>query len=156
MLFKTRFHAGIRDGSIRLTFRRWKRPQVKVGGQYRVGASDQIEVSALRMLSMSSLTPDDARDAGFESLEALRAAVGDRTGAAADDAIYRIDFRHVGKWRDCSDPDRRAADLAGLLRRDRQRFKVDVRKLKSLGLTLSLAVGYRLSPRGRVFLARRS
>jgi hypothetical protein len=31
---------------------------------------------------------------------------------------------------------------------------VDVRKLKALGLTESLPVGYRLSPRGRAYLAR--
>ena len=37
MLFKTRFHAGLRDGSIDLTFRRWSRAQVKVGGAYRFG-----------------------------------------------------------------------------------------------------------------------
>ena len=34
-------------------------------------------------------------------------------------------------------------------------FKEDVRKLKNLGLTISLGVGYRLSPRGEAFLARR-
>jgi hypothetical protein len=33
-------------------------------------------------------------------------------------------------------------------------FKVHVRKLKNLGLTLSLPVGYRLSPRGEEYLAR--
>ena len=31
-------------------------------------------------------------------------------------------------------------------------FKADVRKLKALGLTESLEVGYRLSPRGRAYL----
>ncbi len=31
-------------------------------------------------------------------------------------------------------------------------FKRDVRKLKELGLTLSLRVGYRLSPRGEAFM----
>ncbi len=31
-------------------------------------------------------------------------------------------------------------------------FKRDVRKLKELGLTESLAVGYRISPRGRAYL----
>jgi hypothetical protein len=31
-------------------------------------------------------------------------------------------------------------------------FKADVRKLKELGLTESLEVGYRLSPRGRAVL----
>ena len=30
-------------------------------------------------------------------------------------------------------------------------FKRDVRKLKELGLTESLPVGYRLSPRGRAY-----
>ncbi|MCC6435490.1 MAG: hypothetical protein IT196_10715 [Acidimicrobiales bacterium] len=51
----------------------------------------------------------------------------------------------------------RAADLAGELGRDRDAFKTDVRKLKALGLTISLEVGYRLSPRGervRAVLAR--
>ena len=47
----------------------------------------------------------------------------------------------------------RAGDLAALLGRERLPFKVDVRKLKELGLTESLQVGYRLSPRGRALLA---
>ena len=33
-----------------------------------------------------------------------------------------------------------------------KRYKTDVRKLKELGLTESLEVGYRLSPRGRAYL----
>ena len=47
----------------------------------------------------------------------------------------------------------RAADLAASLDREMQPFKIDVRKLKNLGLTESLEVGYRLSPRGRAYLA---
>ena len=47
----------------------------------------------------------------------------------------------------------RAADLAATFGRETQPFKLDVRKLKNLGLTLSLEVGYRLSPRGEVYLA---
>ena len=35
--------------------------------------------------------------------------------------------------------------------RERLPFKADVRKLKALGLTESLEVGYRLSPRGRAY-----
>lgn len=45
-------------------------------------------------------------------------------------------------------PERRAPDLAAELGRDTAPFKQDVRKLKELGLTESLAIGYRLSPRG--------
>ena len=55
-------------------------------------------------------------------------------------------------------PGVRAGDLADELGRERLPFKTDVRKLKALGLTESLEVGYRLSPRGRAWLevARRS
>lgn len=49
----------------------------------------------------------------------------------------------------------RAGDLADAVGRERFPFKQDVRKLKNLGLTISLGVGYRLSPRGAAFLARR-
>ena len=46
-----------------------------------------------------------------------------------------------------------ALDLAASFGRQRAPFKVDVRKLKELGLTESLRPGYRLSPRGRAVLA---
>jgi hypothetical protein len=49
-------------------------------------------------------------------------------------------------------PETRAGDLAAELGRERLPFKVDVRKLKELGLTESLPIGYRLSPRGRAIL----
>ncbi len=48
----------------------------------------------------------------------------------------------------------RAGDLAPAMGQDTQPFKRDVRKLKELGLTESLEVGYRLSPRGRAVLER--
>ena len=51
-----------------------------------------------------------------------------------------------------ANPARRAPDLAAMLGRDTQPFKRDVRKLKELGLTESLDVGYRISPRGRALL----
>lgn len=46
-------------------------------------------------------------------------------------------------------PGVRAGDLAAAVGRERAPFKLDVRKLKELGLTESLNPGYRLSPRGR-------
>jgi hypothetical protein len=50
-------------------------------------------------------------------------------------------------------PGRRAPDLATHFGRETQSFKTDVRKLKNLGLTLSLKIGYRLSPRGEAYLS---
>lgn len=52
-------------------------------------------------------------------------------------------------------PERRAGDLAAMAGRERDPFKIDVRKLKNLGLTESLEVGYRLSPRGQAYLDAR-
>src|SRR4029077_16069773 len=46
----------------------------------------------------------------------------------------------------------RAGDLCEMVRRELQPFKLDVRKLKNLGLTISLEIGYELSPRGQAFL----
>jgi hypothetical protein len=51
-------------------------------------------------------------------------------------------------------PRRRAPDLAAMVGRETAPFKIDVRKLKGLGLTRSFDVGYELSPRGREFLRR--
>lgn len=49
-------------------------------------------------------------------------------------------------------PGRRAQELADLLGREKEPLKVDIRKLKGLGLTHSLEVGYRISPRGAAYL----
>jgi hypothetical protein len=49
-------------------------------------------------------------------------------------------------------PERRAGDLAPMAGWEKPWFKTNVRKLKNLGLTESLGVGYRLSPRGVAFL----
>ena len=50
----------------------------------------------------------------------------------------------------------RAPDLAERVGLDVPRFKRRIRQLKGLGLTISLDVGYRLSPRGRAYLSATS
>ncbi len=49
-------------------------------------------------------------------------------------------------------PGVRAADLAAAVGQERDDFKRRVRRLKQLGLTISLSRGYELSPRGRAYL----
>jgi len=73
--------------------------------------------------------------------------------------LLRLDSRSVtGAWttstlRAIRDrPAERAADLALELDIDKVRFKTNVRKLKALGLTESLEIGYRLSQRGEELL----
>ncbi|UVK54645.1 ASCH domain-containing protein [Mesorhizobium sp. AR02] len=51
-------------------------------------------------------------------------------------------------------PEIRAADLAAMANVETLKFKQDVRKLKELGLTESLEIGYRLSPRGEAVLEK--
>jgi hypothetical protein len=49
----------------------------------------------------------------------------------------------------------RAGDLCRVAGQEILTFKTNVRKLKALGLTESLEVGYRLSPRGTAWLKTR-
>jgi len=85
----------------------------------------------------------------------------DREAAEIERRLGRLDraSRH-GPWTRAvlgaigAQPAIRAADLASQFGRERLPFKLDVRKLKELGLTESLKVGYRLSPRGRAILER--
>ena len=51
-----------------------------------------------------------------------------------------------------SNPGLRAGDLCAQIGQEKDRFKLNVRKLKNLGLTESLGTGYRLSPRGEALL----
>ena len=90
-----------------------------------------------------------------------RAELGDDELAQVRARLARLDAASArGPWtREVLEliaerPTVRAADLAPLLGRERLPFKRDVRKLKELGLTESLEVGYRLSPRGRAVLDR--
>ncbi|HEX5919192.1 MAG TPA: hypothetical protein VFY76_15130 [Nocardioides sp.] len=94
--------------------------------------------------------------AGPDPREALRTAVPDAGEIAAINArLDRLDAASShGAWtRETLDlidlnPTVRAPDLAAQVGRETADFKKDVRKLKELGLTESLAIGYLLSPRG--------
>lgn len=84
----------------------------------------------------------------------------DATRTAIDHRLERLDSHSKrGPWtlrtleliRD--NPGTRAVDLAHDEGLEKLPFKLDVRKLKELGLTESLVAGYRLSPRGQAYLA---
>lgn len=50
-------------------------------------------------------------------------------------------------------PEELAANMALAMNMDKHWMKTNIRKLKELGLTESMPIGYRLSPRGEVILA---
>jgi hypothetical protein len=88
-------------------------------------------------------------------------ALRDEDVAAIDARLERLDkASSIGPWTMATlrlvgeRPQVRAPDLAASVGRETAPFKLDVRKLKALGLTVSFAVGYDLSPRGRAYLAR--
>jgi len=92
---------------------------------------------------------------------AMSAPLTDEERRVIDGRLGRLDRASThGPWTHAvlhaiaAHPGVRAADLAQGFGRETQPFKADVRKLKNLGLTLSLEVGYELSPRGESYLGR--
>jgi len=190
VLFEARFWPLIADGSVTLTFRRWKKPQAAAGRPNRTPAGI-VDVISVRVVDPEKITKAEAKRSGYASAEALRA---DLRGDAAS-PVYRVEFRlaqgpdpraelaaaadldaagiadltkrldrldaasPIGPWTRrtlrliSEQPGVSAAVLATGEGRERLDFKTDVRKLKKLGLTESLQVGYRISPRGSAYLA---
>ena len=190
MILRQKSLDGVRDGTITLAFRRWRRPTVRTGGTLLTGAG-QLEIESVEPIAIERITAGDARRAGYASRDALVAELNER----ADGDVYRIAFgalradprielrattpnesdledlrirldriderSDVGAWtrpvleliRD--NPGLRAAELCVLAGQPKLDFKTNVRKLKALGLTESLEVGYRLAPRGEAFLRSR-
>lgn len=192
MLLPAKVARGVADGSITLAFRRWSRPDVKVGSEFRTVAG-VVRVTAVEQVDEHAIPPADARAAGFRDADALRARLRP-ADAAVDQATYRVGLVWAGEDPrialrnatdltpdDVADLDRRlerldrasshgpwtmatlaligrrphvrAPDLAVEMGRERDPFKIDVRKLKNLGLAESFDVGYDVSPRGRAYLA---
>jgi hypothetical protein len=103
------------------------------------------------------------RHIGPDPRVALRGVLPDDTEVVAlADRLQRLDAASThGPWTwqtlelIAGNPGVRAEDLATSVGREKMPFKLDVRKLKELGLTESLTIGYRLSPRGESLLIRR-
>lgn len=188
MLFHREILKKIKDGKVKMAFRRWDKPAVKAGRtqKTKVGVLQFIKITPVP--SIKSLTIKDAKAAGYENLEDLIIDLSIReTGK-----IYKISLKYAGedpriKLRennkltkeeitqiisklqrlDKSSPlgpwtkkvlkaiqknpgvtSRKVAPTIGF--EDYLKYKINVRKLKALGLTISLDIGYKLSPRGKV------
>ncbi|HMO95874.1 MAG TPA: hypothetical protein PKD27_07110 [Tepidiformaceae bacterium] len=191
MLFEKRFWTGIADGSVTVTFRRWKKPVAAAGRTNRTPGGIVL-IESVTVVGPATIPDEDARRAGYASAAEL---IADLRGSAGD-PLYRVQFRLVegGDPRDALAsigelspgdvealskrlarldsaakdgpwtmetlrlierlPRVRAQTLADELGREKEALKLDIRKLKNLGLTLSLETGYEISPRGRAFLSR--
>jgi hypothetical protein len=82
-------------GDITVSFRLWRRPQVRVGGRYWVGPA-QIEIDALELIPFASVTPADVGRAGEQDLESLRRRAAHAGPIADGTLVYRLEFHLVG------------------------------------------------------------
>lgn len=190
MLLPPKVAHGVRDGSVTLAFRRWKRQDVAPGSEFRTVAG-VLRVDQVTVVDADAITDEEAVRAGHPDADALRkrlrddpslptyrvvlawvgedprialresADLTDQDVAAIDARLDRLDRASShGPWTMATldvirrRPHVRAPDLAEEMGRERDPFKIDVRKLKNLGLTQSFDVGYALSPRGEAYLAR--
>lgn len=187
MLFRTEFLPGIRDGTITLAFRRWRRPSVRAGGTLLLPIGE-LSIGAIARVAPEQISESEARRAGYDTRDLLLAELSRRPAGEVyrvelgplgpdprvalreapppNDAeveevrerLRRLDARADAPWTERTleligqHPATRAGNLCRMVGQEMHPFKLNVRKLKTLGLTESLEVGYRLSPRGAAVL----
>lgn len=190
MLFKQHHLREIENGNVTLAFRKWKRPAVKQGSIVKTSVG-QIEIVAIEEIHEKEITTQDARKAGFRSLEELlkqlesaeqgnifrirvafhspdpRIPLRNQTEITSEDykavkaKLERLDkYSKEGPWTHMTliaiqeNPNLRAADLATHLSKEKNWLKINIRKLKNLGLTISKDPGYEISPLGKAYLSK--
>ena len=96
MIFSRELHDDVLAGVITVSFRLWKRPKVKAGGQYPVGPGrGRIEVDSIELVPFSSITEADVRQAGEPDREALRDRAAHAGPIHDDTLLYRVEFHPV-------------------------------------------------------------
>jgi hypothetical protein len=116
---------------------------------------DKVDAGTTYRVVLSLAGPDprialrEARDLTDADVEAIDTRL-ERLDRASSHGPWTMATLELIRRR----PHTRAPDLAADVGRERDPFKVDVRKLKNLGLTRSFDVGYEVSPRGLAYLER--
>ncbi len=82
------------SGHVTITFRLWSRPQVKVGGRYRVEGG-QIEVDSIELVPFASIDETELLRSGEADLESLRRRAAHAGPIQDDTLLYRIEFHRV-------------------------------------------------------------
>ncbi len=95
MEFSSELREQVLSGDITVSFRLWRRPQVKLGGRYRVG-DGQLEVDSIELVPFSSIDRADVRRAGEVDLESLRTRAAHAGPIHDETLLYRIEFHAVG------------------------------------------------------------
>ena len=68
MDFTKRLRPGVQRGEITCSIRIWHSPRVKVGNRYDSTGVGHIEIDSIEQMEMSDITPELARESGFNGL----------------------------------------------------------------------------------------
>jgi hypothetical protein len=90
MQFTKRLRQPVANGDVTCSVRIWKSPHVKAGGRYRMGAG-AIEVTSVRQIELSDITPALARRSGFAGVVDLLKVAKHGTG----ENVYLIEFAYI-------------------------------------------------------------
>lgn len=93
MEFSPELREAVLAGEITVSFRLWRRPQVKEGGRYRVGGG-RILVDSVELVPFSSIDDEDLRRSGEADLGSLRRRAAHAGPVHDDTLLYRVEF-HV-------------------------------------------------------------
>ena len=89
MKFTKRLLDPVMRGEVTCSVRIWQRPQVKVGGRYKLGAGT-VEVTAMRRIELADITPKLARASGFAGVVDLLKIAKHGSG----ENVYLIEFAY--------------------------------------------------------------
>jgi hypothetical protein len=95
VVFAKHLREGVRRGRITCSVRIWTHPHVKACGRYAMD-DGQVHVDSIERIRRADITPELARESGFESVaDLLRTA---RHGRGRN--VYLIRFRYIrpGGW----------------------------------------------------------
>lgn len=178
MIFRKEILSKIEKGEVSIAFRQWKKLSITEGKTLKTSVG-LILFKKITVVKLDALTKSDAIKAGLDSLEALvkdlsgegtiykitfsltgpdpRLKLREEKSFSADDKEALLK-KLKPTWvlpvltylsKNEGTPSKVMADELGY---EQMKLKLNVRKLKNLGLTISLGTGYKLSPRGKVVL----
>ena len=90
MLFVKYLRDGIRSGAITSSVRVWHRPHVTVGKRYRMEGGE-IEIDSIDPITFEEITPELARECGFEGVRDLLKVAKHGSG----ENVYLVRFHYV-------------------------------------------------------------
>jgi hypothetical protein len=95
VVFAKALREGVRRGRIRCSVRIWMRPQVKVGGRYRM-EEGHIVVDSIEPMALADVTEALARESGFASVDDLLQVA--RHGRGSNVYLIRFHYLPPGGW----------------------------------------------------------